>query len=54
VPPEGCVWQPTLTYGLGARGGQPGLAWLAPITVSPRFWVSGSGVSEAVTAPIGF
>jgi hypothetical protein len=54
VPPEGCVWQPTLTYGLGARGGQPGLAWLTPITVSPRFWVSGSGVSEAVTAPIGF
>ena len=54
VPPEGCVWQPTLTYGLGARGGQPGLAWLTPITVSPRFWVSGSGVSDAVTAPIGF
>jgi hypothetical protein len=52
VPPEGCVWQPTQTFGPAAAGGKPGLGWMMPVTVSPRFWVADSG--SAVNAAVAF
>jgi len=39
IPPEGCTWSPSETFGFGAKGGTPPLAWGGPIAVPAQFWV---------------
>ena len=39
IPPEGCTWSPSDTFGFGAKGGTPSLEWGAPIAVPAQYWV---------------
>jgi hypothetical protein len=41
IPPEGCTWSPSDTFGFGAKGGTPTLQWGVPIEVPAQFWVQG-------------
>jgi hypothetical protein len=39
IPPEGCTWSPSETFGFGAKGGTPPLEWGGSIAVPAQFWV---------------
>jgi hypothetical protein len=53
VPPEGCVWAPTDSFGPGAKGNNPEMIWGVPIEVPARFWVNVSVSNQQVPTPIG-
>ena len=49
VPPEGCTWSPSETFGFGAKGGIPTLEWGGPIDVPAEFWIRGLPTSTLPT-----
>jgi hypothetical protein len=53
IPPEGCTWSPTETFGFGAKGGNPELKWGVPIEVPARYWVT-TAASQLEATPRPF
>ena len=52
VPPEGCTWSPTETFGFAAKGGTPKLDWGVPIEVPAQFWVKGLPATLPMVTPV--
>jgi hypothetical protein len=51
LPPEGCTWSPTDTFGFGAKGGHPELKWGLPIEVPAKFWVNAAVDVREIPTP---
>jgi hypothetical protein len=51
--PLGCSWAPTQTFGAGAAGAEAPLAWLDPITLPARVWVTATVSNGTPGLPTG-
>jgi hypothetical protein len=52
IPPEGCTWSPSDTFGFGAKGGTPPLEWGAPIAVPAQYWVKSLPENLPTATPV--
>jgi hypothetical protein len=52
IPPEGCTWSPSDTFGFGATGGTPTLEWGVPIAVPAQFWVKSLPATLPTATPV--
>ena len=52
IPPEGCTWSPSDTFGFGAKGGTPTLEWGVPINVPAQFWVKSLPETLPTATPV--
>ena len=52
IPPEGCTWSPSDTFGFGAKGGTPTLEWGVPIDVPAQFWVKSLPETLPTATPV--
>ncbi len=52
LPPEDCVWAPTVRFGPGAAGEEPDAPWGEPFEIGAAAWVT-AALAQSDLAPVG-